>query len=152
MSDIGQNLKAYMLAGIKDRYFYGLRRTIDGTLYMHKIDQMKAGESVSINVPGNPAENYIDFDQGTDFYEGRGPNHSLVYENLKYEQFRWDDVNLNYYVNDNGELVVRINATKDQGTVTYPETLEEASVQPKEFTFDRDVYSFDSNERTWDRT
>ena len=75
-----------------------------------------------------------------------------IIKNLKYEQFRWDDVNLNYYVNDAGELVVRINATKDQGTVTYPETLETAGVQPKEFTFDRDVYSFDSNESTWDRT
>ena len=152
MSNIGQNLTTYLSAGIKDRYFYCLRRTVEGELYMHKIDQMKACESVSINVPGNPEKNFTDFDQGVDFYEGRGPNHSLVYENLKYEQFRWDDVNLNYYVNDAGELVVRINATKDQGTVTYPETLETAGVQPKEFTFDRDVYSFDSNESTWDRT
>ena len=135
MSNIGQNLTTYLSAGIKDRYFYGLRRTVEGELYMHKIDQMKAGESVSINVPGNPEKNFTDFDQGVDFYEGR-----------------WDDVNLNYYVNDAGELVVRINATKDQGTVTYPETLETAGVQPKEFTFDRDVYSFDSNESTWDRT
>ena len=51
MSNIGQNLTTYLSAGIKDRYFYGLRRTVEGELYMHKIDQMKAGESVSINVP-----------------------------------------------------------------------------------------------------
>jgi hypothetical protein len=34
-----------------------------------------------------------------------------VYDNLKWEQYRWDNRSLLYYVNDNGELIVRINQT-----------------------------------------
>jgi hypothetical protein len=35
----------------KDRYFYGLRRTDDGELYLAKVDQMTQGDSVTINNP-----------------------------------------------------------------------------------------------------
>ena len=34
---------------------------------------------------------------------------AIGYENLNYEQFRWDDRNISYYVNAEGELIVRIN-------------------------------------------
>ena len=44
-----------------------------------------------------------------DFFEGRNPNHVLVFDNLVYEQMRWDEKNIYYYVNNEGELVLRIN-------------------------------------------
>ena len=151
MSAIGQGVSAYLKAGVKDRYFYGLRRTDEGELYIGKVDQMLTGDGVSVNVPGDPAKNFSEFDQGQDFYEGRGPNHDKVFANLKYEQFRWDDVNLNYYVNSEGELVVRINSQQTDGTVAYPNTDEQVVYDKTIFSFDRDVYYFVSNELTFDK-
>ena len=94
---------------VQDRFFYGLRRTDNGELFLSKADQLKTTDSITINTPGDPTQNYPNFEQGQDFYEGRDVNHNLVYENLNYEQFRWDDRNIQYYVNSEGELVARIN-------------------------------------------
>ena len=99
----------HMQNALEDRFFYGLRRTDEGELFIGKLDQMKATDTIMINKPGDPVQNYPSFEQGQDFYEGRDVNHNLVYENLNYEQFRWDDRNISYYVNDEGELIARIN-------------------------------------------
>lgn len=99
----------YIQSAVQDRYFYGLRRTDDGELFLSKADQLKNTDSITINNPGDPSANFPNFEEGQDFYEGRDVNHNLVYENLNYEQFRWDDRNIFYYINEEGELVVRIN-------------------------------------------
>ena len=91
------------------RYFYGLRRTDDGELFFAKIDQLKSGESIALNAEGDPANSYEDFEMGENFYEGRNVNHEKVYTNLNYEQFRWDNRSINYYIDDSGNLVARIN-------------------------------------------
>ncbi len=96
-------------AAVQDRFFYGLRRTDDGELFLSKADQLKNEDLITVNNPGDPTQNYPSFEQGQDFYEGRDSNHNLVYENLNYEQFRWDDRNIQYYVNSEGELIARIN-------------------------------------------
>jgi len=98
-----------MMSTLKDRYFYGLRRTAHGELFLGKVDQMSKTDSLTINNPGDTAQNYPDFVEGQDFTEGRDVNHNLVYDNLNYEQYRWDTKNIWYYVNDEGELVARIN-------------------------------------------
>ena len=94
---------------VENRFFYGLRRTNEGELFLSKADQLKIEDSITINNPGDPAQNYPNFEQGQDFYEGRDVNHDLVYENLNYEQFRWDNRNIQYYIDSQGELIVRIN-------------------------------------------
>tara|TARA_E500000178_G_scaffold356430_1_gene434324 strand:+ start:4074 stop:4433 length:360 start_codon:yes stop_codon:yes gene_type:complete len=116
MSDgnLGQSI-ADMVNQTEARYFYGLRRTDDGELFIAKMDQLKSGESIVLNKEGDPAENYEDFDQGEDFFEGRDVNHKRVYANLNYEQFRWDNRNVTYYIDDSGNLVARINES-----YTYP--------------------------------
>ena len=91
------------------KFFYGLRRTDNGELFLGKVDQTKGNDAITINNPGDPANNFPNFEEGQDFYEGRDVNHNIVYENLNYEQLRWDDRNLFYYINDEGELVVKIN-------------------------------------------
>jgi uncharacterized UPF0160 family protein len=96
-------------AAVQNRYFYGLRRTDNGELFLGKVDQLKAADTLTINKPGEPTENFPNFQEGQDFYEGRNVFHDLVYENLNYEQFRWDDRNVLYYINDEGELVLRVN-------------------------------------------
>lgn len=97
---------------VQNRFFYGLRRTDDGELFIGKVDQLKNDDSLTVNKPGDPEKNYPDFAEGQDFYEGRNVNHNLVYENLNYEQYRWDDRNIFYYVNSEGELVARIGQTQ----------------------------------------
>ena len=148
---VGQDTGVYLANGIKDRYFYGLRRTDEGTLFIGKVDQLSANDPVSINNPGNIDDNFKDFDQGYDFYEGRDLNHAKPFPNLRYEQFRWDDVNLNYYINSEGELVVRINSNVGDGEITYPQTDEPVIVETTVFTLDKTNYLMDSNEITFDR-
>lgn len=94
--------------GSQPRYLYALRRTDDGDLYFAKVDQL-TDDSFQINAIGADEDNYADFDYGSDFLEGRDVYHNLVYPNLNYEQMRWDDRNIYYYINDNGELVARVN-------------------------------------------
>lgn len=104
-------------AAVQDRFFYGLRRTDNGELFVSKADQLKTTDAITVNKPGNPSGNFTGFEQGQDFYEGRDVNHNIVYENLNYEQYRWDDRNISYYVNSEGELVARVNQK-----YTYDET------------------------------
>ena len=70
---------------IPDRFFYGLRRTDNGELFVGKMDQMSTTDAIMINNPGDPAQNYPSFEEGQDFLEGRDVNHDLVYDNLNYE-------------------------------------------------------------------
>lgn len=101
--------------GDQPRFFYALRRTDEGELYFARIDQLVGQDAIDINTPGDPSENYEDFEVGVDFYEGRDVYHNLVFANLNYEQYRWDDRNIYYYIDDDGQLVARVNAT-----YTYP--------------------------------
>jgi hypothetical protein len=91
------------------RYFYGLRRNINGSLFFVKSDQLYDDEDISINNTGKLEDNFKDFESGVDFYEGINVNHEAVFKNLKYTQYRWDDRSVLYYINDEGELVLRIN-------------------------------------------
>lgn len=95
------------LLGDAPRYFYALRRTDEGELYFARVDQLSRTDGIQINKEGTSDGNYPDFEQGVDFFEGRDVQHDLVYENLNYEQMRWDDKNLYYYIDDAGNLVVR---------------------------------------------
>jgi len=104
-----------MMSAVPNRFFYGFRRTDAGELFLAKSDQMSGTDDVTINKAGETDDNFTDFEQGQDFYEGRDVYHNLVYKNLNYEQFRWDDRNIYYYVNAEGELVARLNKA-----YTYP--------------------------------
>lgn len=98
------------------RFFYALRRTDDGLVYFAKIDQLTDPGSIVINDPGASEGDFADFDYGVDFFDGRSEeDHSRPYENLHWDQYRWDNKNIFYYINDDGEFVVRINQR-----YTYP--------------------------------
>jgi hypothetical protein len=107
-----QNLNDLLGEG-NPRFFYGLRRSDpDGTLYFDKVDQLASTGSIPLNVPGSNANNFENFEYGVDFFDGRSAtDHSRPYPNLFFDQYRWDSKNCYYYINDNGELVVRINQT-----------------------------------------
>ena len=98
------------------RYFYGLRRTDNGEVFLGLLDQLSQTDAITINIPGNPEDNYDGFEVGVDFFEGRDVNHNKIFDNLKYEQFRWDNRKINYYINDEGVLVARLNQPYNYGS------------------------------------
>jgi hypothetical protein len=98
------------ILGDSPRFFYGLRRTDDGTLYFEKVDQLTSSASFNLNVPGPNSGNFENFEYGVDFFDGRlATDHSRPYPNLYFDQYRWDNKNCFYYIDSQGQLVVRIN-------------------------------------------
>lgn len=116
MSNFLGNSVNDLIAQTAARYFYGLRRTDEGELFLAKVDQLKSDDSVQLNVEGDPQDNYTDFQQGEDFYEGRDVKHQKVFKNLNYEQYKWDNRSVLYYIDDDGNLVLRINEDYDYPT------------------------------------
>jgi len=112
---VGSDPQQYINAA-GERYFYGLRRTSDGELFIGKVDQLDVNDQLSINNPGDPTENYNNFQQGVDFFEGRNVFHEVEFDNLQYEQYRWENRNIYYYINTDGELVLRVNQEYDYPT------------------------------------
>ena len=96
------------LLGDTPKYFYALRRTDDGDVYFARVNNLSREDSIQINNDGTADTNY-EFEMGVDFFEGRDATHELVFENLNYEQMRWDNKNLYYYIDADGQLVVRID-------------------------------------------
>lgn len=95
------------------RYFYGMRRNDDGELFLIVADQLAGNQdSVTINELGVAEDNFLDFEEGIDFLDGIDANHNIVYKNLRYQQIRWDDRSLVYYVEPNtGQFVQRVTET-----------------------------------------
>jgi hypothetical protein len=92
------------------RYFYGLQRQDDGTLYFYKVDQITSSASIQINVPGSSANNFENFEYGVDYFDGRNATtHTRPYPNLVFDQYRWDSKNCYYFLDSQGNLVVQIN-------------------------------------------
>ena len=101
--------------GDSPRFFYGLRRNSDGELFFVRSDQIRDTDDVEINTPGSISETFEDFQAGIDFLDGIDITHELVYENLKYPQYKWDNRSIFYYIDANGQLTMRINRN-----YTYP--------------------------------
>ena len=101
--------------GDSPRYWYALRRNEDGELFLLRSDQLKDKDSIELNLPGAPEENFEDFEPGVDYFDGITSDHEVEYDNLVWTQYRWDNRNMLYYVDNQGRLTQRIN----QG-YTYP--------------------------------
>lgn len=94
--------------GDTPRFFYGLRKNENGSMFMARIDNIRDKDAVVLNIPGEETDNYTDFEVGVDFFEGLDVNHNTPFPNLNYQQYRWDDRSLFYYVDADGQLVVRV--------------------------------------------
>ncbi len=99
--------------GDTPRFFYGLRKNENGSMFMVRIDNIRDKDVAVLNIPGDEADNYTDFEVGVDFFEGLDVNHNKPFSNLNYQQYRWDDRSLFYYIDSDGQLVVRINNSYD---------------------------------------
>lgn len=101
--------------GDSPRYWYALRRNQDGELFLWRSDQLKDKDTVELNIPGVPSENFEDFEPGIDYFEGIRADHEVEYDNLVWVQYRWDNRNMLYYIDNEGRLTQRINQN-----YTYP--------------------------------
>lgn len=113
---IGNEVNQDDILGIGNpRFFYAIRRTDDGILYFAKIDQLRDIDAeIIINNPGLTENDFTEFTYGTDYFDGRAESdHSRPHINLQWDQYRWDNKNMFYYINDNGEFVVRVNKQYD---------------------------------------
>lgn len=105
-----------VIGGVIKRYWYGLRRNDDGELFLIRIDQLQGGaeNSAIINELGDPTENFSDFEEGIDFLDGIDSDHNIVYDNLRYQQLRWDGRSLLYYIEpETGQFVQLISEGYD---------------------------------------
>ena len=110
-----------VLNGFIKRYFYGLRRNDDGELFLVVLDQLRGGQEnvVIVNDLGIAQENYPDFEEGIDFLDGIDLDHEVIYPNLRYAQFKWENRSLLYYIEqDTGFFVQRISEAYD-----YPDKI-----------------------------
>jgi hypothetical protein len=47
-----------------------------------RSDQLKDKDSIELNIPGSPSENFENFEPGTDYFDGISEDHEIEYENL----------------------------------------------------------------------
>jgi hypothetical protein len=102
--------------GDSPRYWYAMRRNEDGELYCVRSDQLIDDGSYEINAPGDIEENFEGFEPGVDYFDGVDVQHNIVFDNLVYTQYRWDDRLIFYFVDDEGRLSQRIF-----GSYIYPQ-------------------------------
>lgn len=89
-------------------YLFALRRTEDGDLYLLKSKLTEAGDSAQLFGDDMPAE-FIDYDfPGDDFFDGRGADKELEFstDDVKYEQWKWEDSIRSYYLDTDGNFVL----------------------------------------------
>jgi hypothetical protein len=126
---LGQTPEEFM--NQTSRYFYGIARNADGFLTVTKVNLDTSTEAISLEDPnsvGTLDQTYDQFEEGVDFFEGvdattRMPN----YQGLKFEQYKWSADDLYYYVDGQGNLVVRVDFPYNysEGATSYvlPETI-----------------------------
>lgn len=95
--------------GDSPRYWYALRRNIDGELFLVRSDQITDLDAYELNIPGPPEEDFDDFEAGVDYFDGIDQNHNKLNDNLFYPQYRYDNRSLFYYVDNEGMFTQRIN-------------------------------------------
>ena len=64
--------------GDSPRYWYALRRNVDGELFLVRSDQISDLDAYELNIPGPPEEDFDDFEAGVDYFDGLDTNHELV--------------------------------------------------------------------------
>lgn len=103
-------------------YFYGLSRTNDGELTFGKLDLNydydQSLEIVDLTLRDDQENQHQFQGIGTNYFDGRDENHVKADQSLKYEQYKWSTEDLYYFIDSDGNLVMRTNRGYD-----YPEAV-----------------------------
>ena len=87
------------ILGDNKRFLYALYRDDVGNLYYWKVDQLTDTAGYVVNNPGLSQNDFQEFEYGVDFFDGRlATDHSRPFSNLAFDQYRWDNQNINYYI------------------------------------------------------
>lgn len=100
-----------------NRYLYALRRDSEGTLYIARLDSKDSTESITLvnDVLPESLSALIDLDSG-EYFDGRSNiTRELASTALNYEQWRWENKFISYYINTDGEFVALVGEDR-----TYP--------------------------------
>jgi hypothetical protein len=152
---VGNNPRLVAKQTAGQRFFYGLRAE-GGELILGKVDSLDSDDGIVINGIGDYADqDFPHFIPGSDFFEGIDEFHETRYGNLIYSQYKFDDRDFNYYVDDNGELTLRVFQGIGEGTVLIPDVplrppqvdYRKLSVFP---TFDLITITFDNKDLKFD--
>jgi hypothetical protein len=113
---IGNQDTSALLGPNNPRYYYALRRTEEGDLYFTRFDQLLGNDEIIINNIGLAEDDFTEFEVGVDYFDGRTTEHVRLDTNLSPDQYRWDSRSIYYYLNEEGELVARVNQTRSYPT------------------------------------
>lgn len=102
-------------SGGATRYFYALRKDEEGNLYIARADLLSSTDEVTLfnGIAPEDLESYSV--PGKDYFDNRDPStHELTYsrDDVKYEQWRYDEKLSTYYINDDGDFTVAIGVDK----------------------------------------
>jgi hypothetical protein len=89
-------------------YLFALRRTEDGDLYLLKAKLNDPNQEYELFGTAMPVE-FADYDiPGDDWFDGRNEDHTLQFtrEEVKYEQWKWEDTLRSYYIDSDGNFVL----------------------------------------------
>jgi hypothetical protein len=113
-----ENSATDLLGADTPLFFYGLSRDTAGTLKFTRVNQLTSDDAITVNNSGPASGNFENFEYGVDYFDGRDPTtHARVYDNLNFDQYRWDTKNIFYYINAQGQLVARVN----KAYTSYPQ-------------------------------
>ena len=112
---IGASAEGYANLDERPRYYYGLRRDEEGTLYIGSADLKDPTDTVRLySQPltrdgGLSALPFHEFFNQRELYDTDAVNPE---EALYYQQWRIDKVKISYYIDDNGEFVASVGADR----------------------------------------
>lgn len=95
------------------KFFYKITRNSDQELILTKIDLNSSNETVVVNDPALEIDNVKHIFQGfgTDYVViNTDESHQVIDPPLGISQYKVRNDNINYFVDDEGNLIARINA------------------------------------------
>lgn len=152
---VGQTPEQMLRKHRGGRFFYGMK-TDGENLYIERLDALNSNDLIVINEIGDdPNADLPRFNEEEDFFEGRDENHNSRYGNLRYEQWKWSDAPYIYYIDENGELTLRVYQGLTEGEIIIPDVplnpiQKDYRKQGIFVTFDNISITFDNGNVTFD--
>lgn len=115
---IGASAEGYANLDERPRYYYGLRRDEEGTLWLGSADLKDPNDDVRLYSQPLTREGglspvpFHEFFNQRELYDTDAENPE---DALYYQQWRIDRVKISYYINNDGEFVASVGADR-----TYP--------------------------------